>query len=267
MAARALITGGTGLIGSWVVHHWDVPALDPVPLGSADHDLLAPGAMASLLDDYQPDVVVHLAWSASGRADYRHSDDNVRWRAATRDLVSASERTRTRLWLTGTVVDDESDAPDAYSREKAGLRRELEGHVAAGSIGWLQPFYVVDEVRRRPGLVAHALAAAERSEPVALQTPDAAHDFVHASDVGSAVVAAVRHGLSGQVPIGSGRLHTVAALVAALGVPWIPAEQPSATDHEPRAAPPAHAEQPADVARLRAVGWEPTRTEELFADD
>lgn len=262
-AARALITGASGLVGSWVLRHWDVPGLEAVPLGSADADLLAPNAMTHLLAEHQADAVVHLAWSASGRADYRETDDNERWRAATLELVDAAEHTGTPLWLTGTVVDDAgADAPDAYSRAKAALRRDVADRVAAGQVGWLQPFYVFDEVRRRPGVVAHALAAAERGEPVTLQTPDTTHDFVHASDVGRAVVTAVRHALRGEVPIGSGRLRTVAALVTALGVPWTPSSQ----TNQP-AAEPAHAEHAADVARLRAVGWAPTRTEELFTDD
>ena len=65
MAAVALITGATGLIGSHVLATWDVGDLEPVPVSSATTDLLVPGAATALVADHRPAVVVHLAWSAS----------------------------------------------------------------------------------------------------------------------------------------------------------------------------------------------------------
>ena len=64
-------------------------------------------------------------------------------------------------------------------------------------------------------MVDLATSARERGETLHLRSPHQAHDFVHASDVGRAIVAAVAHDLMGEVQIGSGRLHTVAELVTA----------------------------------------------------
>ena len=87
MAATALITGASGLLGAWTLRHWDVPGLHPVPVRSSDVDLLEVGAAADLVARTAPAVVIHLAWCASGQADYRSSPDNERWVAASVDLA------------------------------------------------------------------------------------------------------------------------------------------------------------------------------------
>jgi nucleoside-diphosphate-sugar epimerase len=259
VAATALITGASGLVGSWTLRHWDRTSTEPVPLSSADVDLLEPGEPTALVERLRPDVVVHLAWSAGSTPGYRHSPDNDRWLVASLELHQACLRHGARFWATGTVVDDAADPSDEYTNAKVALRRDLAGDVDAGNIGWLRPTYVFDQAARSPAVVAHALAARLRDEPVQLQTPDLAHDFVHASDVGAAVAAAVRYDRRGLLPVGSGRLHRVAELVDALGVDWRRSDSV--------APPTSHTGSPADVTWLREIGWKPTTTEEFFGDD
>jgi nucleoside-diphosphate-sugar epimerase len=259
MAATALITGASGLVGSWTLHHWVVPGLEPTVVRSRDVDLLEDGSAARLVATTRPAVVVHLAWSASGAPDYRTSTDNERWLDATMQLVEACAEHDARLWLTGTAVDDDHDAADAYTRAKVALRCHLSREIEDEVVGWLRPFYVFDEERGRPALVAHALRARSDERAAELQSPDNRHDFVHASDVGRAVVTAVSHRLMGVVPIGSGRTRRVADLVGALGVRWTRSlGSPPDVGHEDVAA---------DTSRLRAAGWKPSRTEEFFGHD
>jgi nucleoside-diphosphate-sugar epimerase len=258
-----LVTGGSGLIGGWTLAHWPADAPAPLTVRSDEVDLLALGAASDLVDRVRPSGVLHLAWSASGRPDYRSSPDNDRWPSASLELVDACRRHGARLWLTGTVVDDPehaADAPDAYTRSKAELRARVAGAVEAGEIGWLRPAYVFDEGRGRPALVRQARTAAARDETLDLATPEAAHDFVHAEDVGRAVALAVAEGCTGYLPVGSGRLRRVADLVTALGARW-----QAATQARPPSA--SHAERAADIAWLTHRGWTPTRTREFFSDD
>ena len=257
MAPRALITGASGLVGQWVLHHWDQTVSTLVPVRHTEVDLLSPGAAAELVARTRPAYVVHLAWAASGQADYRTSDDNDRWVEASLELVAAAQVTGTTVWLTGTVVDDEVDAADAYTRSKARLKAQLAPLIEESAVGWLRPTYVFDEERRRPALVELAVSARERGEAIHLRSPHQHHDFVHASDVGRAIVASVSHGLAGEVPIGAGNLRSVADLVTCLGTPWTADEH----QHTP---PPTHSGETADTTRLAALGWAPTRTEEFF---
>jgi len=258
MAAPVLITGATGLIGSWVVRHWTDADPPLHVVRRSDVDLLAPGAAADLVRRTRPAAVVHLAWVASGTPGYRGSPDNDRWLTTSLDLHDVCRQLRVPLWATGTVVDTDPDPADAYTASKVALRRQLDPAIADGAIGWLRPAYVFDERVGRPAVVAAALAARSDGDTVTLQTPDAAHDFVHASDVGAAVVAAVRNGRTGYLPVGSGRVRRVADLVSALGVSWRRGADAPAV---------SHAEAPVDVGWLHDLGWHPTTTEEFFADD
>lgn len=257
MAADTLITGASGLIGGWVLRHWAGTATTPVPVRHSDVDLLTPGAASDLVARTSPAQVVHLAWSASGRADYRTSDDNDRWVDATLELVEAAAAVGSTVWVTGTAVDDAADAADAYTRSKARLKARLAPLIEESVVGWLRPYYVFDEALRRPALVDLATTARERGETLHLRSPHQHHDFVHASDVGRAIVASVAHGLAGEVPIGSGRLRSVADLVTRVGASW-------SADEAQQAPPPTHSGETADTTRLAAVGWAPTRTEEFF---
>jgi nucleoside-diphosphate-sugar epimerase len=240
------------------MRQWDVDDLRAEAVDREREDLLEPGVPTALVERVQPAVVVHLAWRASGSTDYRESADNERWLRATLELAHACVSVGALLLATGTPLDRAVDSPDAYSAAKARLWHELRPAVDEGRVGWLRPYYVFDEERRRPALLAHALAARDQGTPVVLRTPESEHDFIHAADVGSAVVLAARQRLTGELPIGSGRLRRVCDLVGALGIAWT-AEQRS----DDGARPQLH--DVADSHRLRELGWTPSRTDELFA--
>lgn len=253
--ARVLITGASGLIGRRLVEARRSQGLDDhFAPRSADVDLLVPGAWMKLLNELRPDVVVHLAWSASAMPNYRHHDDNWRWAEATITAANISVDRGIRFIATGTSVDS-SPAGDAYSLSKAATRDELAGRIGAGELTWIRPFYVFDEQRRSPAVLRASLEARSAGRPARLASPRARHDFVHASDVGTAIHALMSAGIVGYVDIGSGELAEVAELVEAFGCQWV-------ADGE--VAPDAASDAPADVSRLRAAGWLPRVTDELL---
>jgi nucleoside-diphosphate-sugar epimerase len=258
VAPVALITGASGLIGQHVLRHWNVAGMRAAGVDHQRDDLLTPGVPTALVERVQPAVVVHLAWAASGTPGYRDSPDNEAWLRASLELARVCRAAGARLLATGTSLDTSPVAGDAYSQAKLELWQQLQPEIASGAVTWLRPYYVIDPERRRPALVDNAIAAREAGTPVVLRTPDGDHDFIHASDVGRAVVVAVEHRLDGVVPIGSGRLRRVCDLVTALGVPWV-----AASDQVATARPQLH--DIADSRRLRELGWAPTDTEKLFA--
>ena len=258
MAPVALITGASGLIGRHVLEQWDVEGLRAQAVAHTSDDLLQPGVATALVERVRPAVVVHLAWTASGTSGYRHAADNERWVQSSLELAHACAAAAATLVATGTSVDKTAAPSDAYSESKHRLWQALEPAVAAGALTWVRPYYVFDPERRRPALIDHALIAYDAGSPVVLRTPHSEHDFIHAADVGRAIVSTVRHGLRGEVPIGSGRLRRVCDLVAALGVAWVSGADPAADGA-------SHISEIADIHRLREVGWEPARTDALFA--
>lgn len=249
--ARVLITGASGLIGSRVVKSLSRAQSDEIiALRSADVDLLGHDAWQRALDKLKPDVVLHLAWSASALPNYRDHEDNLRWAESTIEATSLALDRGIRFLATGTSVDD-MPLDDVYSRSKANLRAALANLIAVGEIAWLRPFYVFDEDRPSPAVLRAALAANADGKPVRLANPLAQHDFVHSRDVGDAIVTIIRSGLMGALDIGSGRLSTVSGLVEAFGCDWVADGPPS---------PAASSNLKADVWALRAAGWVPAVT-------
>jgi nucleoside-diphosphate-sugar epimerase len=257
MAGIALITGASGLIGAHLLEQLQAGDLRPEVVDHRRDDLLVPGVPTAVVQRVRPAVIVHLAWVASGTPGYRQSPDNDRWVDASLELRSACLNAGAAFVATGTSLDKVVAPADPYSAGKARLWQELAPEVAAGEITWIRPYYVFDPVRRRPALVEHALAARDVREPVVLRTPESAHDFVHAADVGAGIALAARHGLRGEVPIGSGHLRLVSDLVSALGVDWTP--------DDPQAAKDSQLHETADIRRLTELGWAPVRTSEFFA--
>jgi nucleoside-diphosphate-sugar epimerase len=253
-----LVTGSSGLIGSWTLVNWPAEGPQLVTVDRAEVDLLTPGVVADVVASVRPAAVLHLAWSASGLRGYRSSEENARWLATSLELVEVCHEHDATLWLTGSVIDDTDGGADAYTRSKAELRTRTADAVSAGTLGWLRPAYVFDEERGRPALVEQARAAATGGEVMRLRSPEAVHDFVHAEDVGRAVALAVTQRCTGYLPVGSGRLRRVADLVDRLGASW---------EAVPGTGPEAHAVRADDITWLTERGWTPTRTEEFFADD
>jgi nucleoside-diphosphate-sugar epimerase len=257
VATSILITGAGGLIGTWFSRRLEQESVSAVSVGRADTNLLNPGAPTAMIENLRPEAVVHLAWSASGDPDYRRSDDNARWVDATIELHEICRKHDVRLWATGTGVEQHDAAVDAYTRSKKELRRHLAEEIDQGTVGWLRPYYVFDQVAGRPALFADARRARERGEKLILRDPDSEHDFVHAQDVAAALALAVQHDLMGELPIGFGDTHRVSDCADALGVQWTSARTTSAES--------THAHETAKVGRLTALGWSPITTQEFFA--
>jgi GDP-L-fucose synthase len=64
--ATVVVTGGTGFLGRHVVEELERSGARAVGVGSADYDLRSREAIKRLLDDKQPDALVHLAAVVGG---------------------------------------------------------------------------------------------------------------------------------------------------------------------------------------------------------
>lgn len=251
--AHVLITGASGFIASHTLMAW--PEDDVVTAVSrVDADLGDEQAFVALLERVRPDVVVHLAWVASGTPDYRGRPENAALAQAAMSAARWCRQADVRFVAAGTVLDDGSSA-DAYATAKQALRKGIAREIETDVVTWLRPYYVFDPVLGRPGVLRAATHARAEDSAVELARPEARHDFVHVGDVARAVIAAVRHDLRGVVEIGSGRLRRVSDLVEAAGARWV---------HGPRADDEIHDETAADVTRLLRTGWAPDETERFF---
>lgn len=142
MRRRMLITGGSGYLGTWLVHQartrWDVIATyfrgqdDQRGVTWRQLDVRDANAVTALIDEAAPDVVVHAA-AANPGADPDYDGVNVQ---GTRHVARAAARAAARLVHVSTdVVFDGEDAPytesdpprplTAYGRSKAQAEVEV----------------------------------------------------------------------------------------------------------------------------------------------
>lgn len=257
MARRVLVTGASGLIGTYSIIELQGDAYDIITTREAmpTVDLLVNGSASRLLSVASPDVVVHLAWSASGTPNYRNHSDNDRWATVTVDLAHACIRRSIWFLGAGSVAELDTEPRDAYGRAKAEAWARLLPLVRDETIAWLRPHYVFDPLLERPEVMAAIMAAIRHKELPPLHHPQATHDFVHVRDVAAAVACVVHNGVRGLVPIGSGTLHTVAELARSAGANEVGVVKAK-----------SDGDGVADISRLAAYGWSPRWTKEFFSD-
>lgn len=249
---KALVTGGTGFIGSQVVrallaagHDVRVVARDgasrtrladvekKIEWVSADlfagHDDDAAVAKATELA-HGVDVCVHSAWYAvPGK--YLEASENLACVRGSLALLRGLVLARVpRAILTGTCFEYDfdfgwlsEDTPtrpaSLYAAAKCATRLLAEPLAKAGGIelAWVRPFYQYgpheDARRLVPYVIDTLLAGKEAGVTRGLQV----RDFLHVADVGAAIAAvATTKGLTGAVNIGSGRPVTVREIVATI---------------------------------------------------
>jgi nucleoside-diphosphate-sugar epimerase len=259
VGSKLLVTGAGGLIGSHTIRL--LRKLDPpvVTFRSVfpDGNLLQPGALEECLRVVRPSHVLHMAWSASGTADYREDPSNYDWARCTFSLASMCVNQEVTFWGMGSVAELDTDARDPYTAAKGSVWHALRAAVRRGEIGWFRPHYVFDPVRRSPSLLRELARAREEGRSAHVHSPEMAHDFVHAKDVASAIQFAIDASMLGLIEIGSGRTRSVRDVCKAFGVDVAASRAMSSSiDSVPCA----------DTNRLRSVGWSPESTENFFRE-
>ena len=201
----------------------------------------------------RPNILLHLAWVASGTPGYRDHADNDAWATATTFL--AQECRSKVIWFiaTGSTAELDDQDASAYAKAKRAAWFGVSNGVESGTSTCLRPHYVFDPRLRRPAVMLEIQNARAEHRPPVLAHPEQAHDFIHVADVASAIRAVLTCGLRGVISIGSGRTRTVADLVRA-----------SEAEISTPSAEAITMGRAADVPDLHSVGWRPEQTEEYF---
>lgn len=280
MTRRVLVTGATGFLGRHALapllaRGYEVHAVarsSGTGTGDAHYwhaaDLLAPGDVARLVRGVRPTHLLHFAWYVEHGA-FWHSDENLRWVAATLELVRAfAAGGGRRAVFAGTCAEyewglgecREGVTPERPATLYGACKLALAGVVRAYarqaelSVAWGRVFLVhgPGEAPRRlvPSVVRALFAGAEARSTHGEQW----RDFLHAADVADAFVALLDSDVQGTVNVASGepaRIRDVVETIAAyVGRPDL--VRLGAVD-APAGDPPVLT---AHVARLRdEVGW------------
>ena len=224
----------------------------------------------AVLDEIEPEVLVHLAWYAEHGKFWR-SQENLRWVAASLELLRRFARAGGRRavlagscaeyeWSRERYAESSPLAPATlYGASKHGL------HVIAAALAeqtgvelaWGRLFFLYGPHEAPERFVPSLIAALLRGEAAPMTDGSHVRDFLHSADAGAAFAALADSAVSGPVNVASGRplaLRELAERIAErIGRPELLRIGAKPTpDGEP-------ASLVADVRRLREeVGWSPS---------
>lgn len=223
---RVLLTGATGLIGRHCLRPLEEAGLTVVTASrAAGDDLLADpeGVVARA----GADRLVHLAWH-DGARDRWSSPANLDWVGASLRLLRAfAAAGGRRAVMAGSCAEYDwtgagrlaEDAPlrpaTLYGAAKAATGiAAVAGAPALGlSLAWARIFFVYGPGEPEGRLFGDLIRGLAAGREVACTDGRQRRDFLHADDVGRALVAVLESPLEGPVNIGSGRAVAVAGMI------------------------------------------------------
>lgn len=236
---RILVTGATGFIGREVtagllakghaVHA--VTSHQPTSLhpGIIWHqaDLLDGSDLTPTLAEVQPSQLLHLAWAVPAGS-WPSSPDHVRWLDASTRLVRAFlDAGGKRLVVAGSCAEYDLDygycsealtpcrPSTLYGRCKNTLREFVECVAAASGVSaaWARIFYLYGPQEDPRRLVSSVIRSLLSNERPACTHGDQIRDYMHVTDVASALAAILDSDLTGAVNVASGKPISVRELV------------------------------------------------------
>jgi nucleoside-diphosphate-sugar epimerase len=239
-----LVTGGSGFVGLPMlaqlaregreVHALSTLRFPPEAPGVRWHrvDLGDSGAVAALVDDVAPEMLVHLAWHVQ-HGSFWNAPENVLWVERGLSLVRAFVRAGGRravmlgtcaeyAWSDASTPLRETGSPlvpgSLYGVAKDALRRVVCAFAEQQDfeLAWGRLFYLYGP-REAPGrLVPSVIGKLLAGEVVEATSGKQRLDFLHVQDVAGALVALLDSRVTGAVNIASGQAVAVAEVVEEL---------------------------------------------------
>jgi len=289
LSKRCLVTGATGFLGSHLVKRLlleDCEVAVTVRTGSSqlriepflpqlmliESDLAAIARAADQIHGFQPEIVLHLAWTGGNSA--RYNDDIAQIQSnlpGSLDLLQIAADAGSKRWIGfGSVVEygpchgaiSETVTPKPttlYGISKYALCLITEKICALNGLefAWVRPFWTYgpddDHLRMIPGLITRLLAG----ERPALTLGQQRWDYLYIDDAVEAIVRlALNTQAQGIFNLGSGQAQTIRAIAEQVRDVIDPALALGLGDLAYRPDQVMHLE--ADVTKLTAAtGWQP----------
>ena len=280
---KIFVTGATGFIGSEFCrkalnHGHEIagliqPGKNPPANFSPDKKMTwLQGTLAGLpwknIEQFQPDVCVHLAWIATPGV-YLESPENEHYLRWSLDMAHRlREIGVNHIVGTGTCIEYQiSDAQlsedrtplnptTLYARCKNALRETLEAEAKKDGwqFCWGRIFYPYGAGEHPARLCSSLIQKLLRGETLLLKTPHSRKDYIYIEDLAAAILLTVENKFTGTINWGTGNGISVReiadTLAGMLCRPELVVDQnPAAPDPFPSVV--------ADASRLKHLGWQP----------
>jgi nucleoside-diphosphate-sugar epimerase len=237
---KVVVTGGRGFLGGHVCEALRANGHEAIPLGRADGDLADPATIGRLLDEHQPDVVVHLAAVMPG-------DDRLVQNAPITELVAQACAERgIRLLHGSTTSVYEDETPYAESKRASEL--------AAGGATLLRFAFPYGPEQRRGSIPTMLRQALDRKPIVVYRGWQ--RSFCFAADAARAVVLLLDARVTGAHDVGRDddprSLLEIARIACTLA--GAPETLIDVVDPPAGTAPVPH---PLELRALQELGWQP----------
>ena len=263
---RLFVTGASGFIGSEVCRQAQAAGHQILPL-LRPHRLKSPPWKE--IEAFKPDAAIHCAWIATPGI-YVDSPDNFLLKEQSIELFRGLSRRGVGHFVgCGTCAEyapsEEDLAEDAspvgpaspYAQAKHELHLELQriSTECGTGLSWMRIFYPYGPTEHPDRLISSVLRGFKRGERVGIRNPQAIRDYVHVSDVASALLHCALQRASGCYNIGTGEgvsLWQLGAEVARICGQSGIAAGPTCTT-------PGRTEDcfVASTSKLREIGWIP----------
>jgi nucleoside-diphosphate-sugar epimerase len=241
---KVLVTGATGFVGRFVLECLRTSGAEVHACARRagarelaqwhEADLLTAGEPRALIDAVRPTHLLHLAWY-SEPGTFWTSRENLRWLSATMELLEAfADAGGERFVGTGTCAEydwggsgicDEGSTmlrpATLYGATKLAAYDVLRTFAEAVHLSWAwaRLFFMFGPNEPRQKLIASVITSLLRGEVAKCTSGEQRRDFLHVSDVGSALAALLMAEVDGAVNIGSGQpvaVRDVVTRIAAL---------------------------------------------------
>jgi len=227
---RLFVTGAAGFIGSEVCRQAQAAGYQVLPL-FRPHRLGSPPWEE--IEAFKPDVAIHCAWIATPGI-YVDSPENLLLKEQSIELFRGLSRVGVRHFVgCGTCAEyapSEADltedtslvgpaSPYAQAKHELHLALQRISTECGTGLSWMRIFYPYGPAEHPNRLISSMLRGFKIGERVEIRSPQAIRDYVHVSDVASALLHCALRRASGCFNVGTGEgvlLGKLESMVATL---------------------------------------------------